>query len=282
VTEARPTRDAVAVAAAGGARVPTSLAAFFAKLAALPGVLAVKLGGSRARAAERPDSDWDLGLYYRGSARPVDPDDLRALGQPGHVVAIGEWGPLMNGGAWLAVDGQRVDVLYRDLDVVESRLAEAEQGRFEILHVPGYLAGAPSYLLLAELALGRVLHGTELPRPEFPGTLRVAAARRWRAEARFSLDYADLYAQREARAECLAMLVRASLAAAHARLADRGEWATNEKRLLERAGLVAPGEALAISPLEAACAETRSRLALGPPEWAGALDATPRRGPDEA
>lgn len=35
-------------------------------LAALPAVKAVTLGGSRAQGTERPDSDWDLAVYYEG------------------------------------------------------------------------------------------------------------------------------------------------------------------------------------------------------------------------
>jgi len=60
--------------------------AFTDRLAEIPGVLAVALGGSRARGAERPDSDWDLALYYRGT---MDPGDVRALGYEGTVVAPG-------------------------------------------------------------------------------------------------------------------------------------------------------------------------------------------------
>jgi predicted nucleotidyltransferase len=52
------------------------------RLAALPTVRAVALGGSRAEGTHRPDRDWDLAVYYRG---PFDPDDLRALGWPGEV-----------------------------------------------------------------------------------------------------------------------------------------------------------------------------------------------------
>jgi len=235
---------------------------FFAQLATLPGVLAVKLGGSRARGEERPDSDWDVGLYYRESLRALDPADLRALGQPGEVVEIGDWGPVMNGGAWLQVDGQRVDVLYRDLDAIEQRIAEAQRGHFDILHLPGYLANVPTYMVLGELAHGRVLHGIELPRPEFPPALRERAARRWRSEADFALMYAGTYATRAARAECLAMLTRAALAAAHSRLAARGEWALNEKRLLVRAGLGELGEMFAGAvDLVELCARVRALCA---------------------
>jgi hypothetical protein len=36
------------------------------QLAAVGGVVAVALGGSRARGTHRPDSGYDLGLYHRG------------------------------------------------------------------------------------------------------------------------------------------------------------------------------------------------------------------------
>lgn len=35
-------------------------------LTALPTVRAVTLGGSRTQGTQRPDSDWDLAIYYRG------------------------------------------------------------------------------------------------------------------------------------------------------------------------------------------------------------------------
>jgi predicted nucleotidyltransferase len=40
------------------------------RLAGLPGVRAVALGGSRAAGTPRPDSDWDFAVYYRGSFDP--------------------------------------------------------------------------------------------------------------------------------------------------------------------------------------------------------------------
>ena len=95
----------------------------------VPGVIAVTLGGSRARGTARPDSDWDIGLYYRGD---IDTAAIRELGYTGHVTEPGEWGRIVNGGAWLEIDVERVDLLYRDLDVVEHWIAEADAGRFEI------------------------------------------------------------------------------------------------------------------------------------------------------
>jgi predicted nucleotidyltransferase len=214
------------------------------RLAAVPGVLAVTLGGSRARGTETAGSDWDFGLYYRGR---LDADDIRALGFPGEVVEPGAWGRLVNGGAWLTVDGERVDLLYRDLDVVERWVAEADAGRYEVDDVEGYVAGMPTYVLAGELALARVLAG-ELARPPFSDALREAAPPRWRASAAFSVSVAADAAKRADTAHCAGLLTRAALASAHAVLCEQAEWALNEKLLLRRAGvehvkpiLAAPG-----------------------------------------
>lgn len=204
-------------------------------LSGLPGVEAVALGGSRARGTHRPDSDWDFALYYRGA---FDPDDLRALGLPGSVSDLGEWGGgVFNGGAWLTVQGRQADVHYRDLDVVSHELAEAEKGRFRWEPLAFHLAGIPSYLVVAELALNRVLRG-ELPRPEYPELLRENAPKFWRASAARTLDYAKSAYVRHGRvAETAASVGVAAMQAGHAVLAARGEWVTNEKTLLERAEL---------------------------------------------
>jgi predicted nucleotidyltransferase len=206
------------------------------RLATLPTVQAVALGGSRAQGTHTPDSDWDLALYYRG---PFDPDDLRALGWEGEVSEVGGWGGgVFNGGAWLTVDGRRVDVHYRDLDVVEHELAEAEQGRFRVEPLLFHLAGIPTYLIVAELAVNQVLRG-RLPRPaSYPDALRRTAPERWYGTAHATLGYAKANHAPHARlTEVAGALATAAVQAGHAVLAARGEWVTNEKRLLERAGL---------------------------------------------
>jgi len=206
------------------------------RLAALPTVQAVALGGSRAQGTHRPDSDWDLAVYYRG---PFDPDDLRAIGWEGEVSEVGGWGGgVFNGGAWLTIDGRRVDVHYRDLAVVEHELAEAEEGRFRVEPLMFHLAGIPSYLVVAELAINRVLRG-ELPRPAvYPEKLRTCAADHWRGTALATLAYAKAnHAPAGRLTETAGAIATAAAQMGHAVLAARGEWVTNEKRLLERAGL---------------------------------------------
>jgi predicted nucleotidyltransferase len=214
-------------------------------LAGLPGVIAVALGGSRVQGTWRHDSDWDLAIYYRDA---FDLETLRAIGWPGEVSEVGGWGGgVFNGGAWLHIDGRPVDVHYRDLNVVEHELAEAAAGRFRIEPLLFHLAGVPSYLVVAELAIARVLRG-ELPRPDYPAALRRSAPQVWWGNAELVFEYARVNHARHGRlAACAGLVTVATSQAAHAVLAARGEWVTNEKTLLDRAGLAELDELVAVA-----------------------------------
>ncbi len=210
------------------------------RLAQIPGVEVVTLGGSRAAGTARAHSDWDFGLYYRTT---IDPEDVRALGFAGEVFAPGEWGTVPNGGAWLEVDGTRVDLVYRDLATVEEWTADAQAGRFRVFREVGYVAGAPTYSYAAELAINRHLIGA-LPRPAFSAALRTRAPEFWHRLAIGGLKFAESHAHRDDAVACAGNLAVATLATAHARMCARGEWYLNEKDLLSRAGLEAVQPAL--------------------------------------
>ncbi|MFJ6014960.1 nucleotidyltransferase domain-containing protein [Streptomyces sp. NPDC092952] len=187
------TSDPRAVSAPAPAPVPPArIAAMASGLAAVPGVRAVALGGSRARGAHRPDSDWDLGVYYRGAP---DTAALAALasgfqGSPVEVAGPGGWGPWVDGGAWLRVDGVQVDWILRDLDRVEAVWADCREGRYEVGVQPGHPLGFWSPAYPGEVALGRVLadpHGELTPLREetlrYPEPLRTAlVAAAWEAD----------------------------------------------------------------------------------------------------
>ncbi|MEP7025249.1 MAG: nucleotidyltransferase domain-containing protein [Actinomycetota bacterium] len=236
-----------------------------AQLAAIPGVVAVTLGGSRATNTAVEGSDWDFGLYYRDR---LDPADIVALGWPGQVFAPGDWGRIVNGGAWLTVDGTKVDLIYRDLDEVLRWTAATRQGHFEIQREVGYVAGIATYVLAGELALGRVLAG-DLPRPEFPQRLRETAPVAWSRLAAGALRFAEVHAGRQDRIACLANLCQAVLATAQGRLAAAGEWALNEKRLVERAGLGGVQDQLGQPEQDLAIlvSGVRASLGLRDPVW---------------
>ncbi|WP_328301137.1 nucleotidyltransferase domain-containing protein [Streptomyces sp. NBC_00435] len=125
------------------------------RLAGVPGVSGVMLGGSRARGEHRPESDWDLGVYYRGS---IDLAALGALAGPDvEVAGPGGWGPWVNGGAWLRVGGVAVDWILRDLDRVERVWEDCLEGRYEVGVQPGHPLGFWSPCYPGEVALGQVL-----------------------------------------------------------------------------------------------------------------------------
>jgi len=202
-------------------------------LFSLPGVEAVALGGSRAQGANRPDSDWDVAVYYRHG---FDPQTVRDIGWPGQLSEIGGWGRVFNGGGKLTVQDALIDVHYRDLDLIDEVHKTAVRGEFTIEPLLFHQAGLPSYILLAELGINRTLRGT-LPVWEYPSALREAAPGLWWSNAVHTLEYADGHARHGRVAQCAGLISEAACHAAHAILAHRGEWVTNEKQLLDKAGL---------------------------------------------
>lgn len=225
--------------------VPARVLATADRLAWIPGVVAVVLGGSRAIGAHRPDSDVDLGLYYRA---PLDIGALRALaaevGDP--VLGLSEpggWGPWVNGGAWLVQDGTRVDWIYRDLDRVTAIWAACRAGRYEVGVQAGHPLGYYSHAYAGEVALCRVLAdptgelaGLRAAAQRYPDALADAlVAAVWEPE--LLLHGAAGHGAAEADAFFAAgCLFRAIGVLAHALHGHHRRWVTTEKRLIDTAG----------------------------------------------
>ncbi|MFJ4918765.1 nucleotidyltransferase domain-containing protein [Streptomyces sp. NPDC088725] len=214
-----------------------------AQLTGVPGVRAVALGGSRARGAGRPDSDWDLGVYYRGA---VDTEELAALaaevtGTTVEVAGPGGWGPWVDGGAWLSVGGVAVDWILRDLDRVERVWAQCVEGRYEVGTQPGHPLGFWSPAYAGEVALCRVLadpageltalRAKALTYPERLRTALVAAA--WEAE--FTVACARKVVGAGDSLYVSLCLSRAFGVLAQALLAHHRVWCLNEKGALAAA-----------------------------------------------
>ncbi len=104
-----------------------------AALIAVRGVLAIGLGGSFARGTQRPDSDLDVGLYYSEGA-PFAIDGIRhvaeriAVAKP-VVTDFYEWGPWVNGGAWIPTRAGKLDFLYRNVEQVRRAIVDARAGK---------------------------------------------------------------------------------------------------------------------------------------------------------
>lgn len=118
---------------------------------------------------------------------------------------------------------------------MEHQLAEAQAGRFRIERLLFHLAGIPTYIVAAELALNRVLRGT-LPRPGYPPALRATAPPDWPTPAPSWITLAPRTPGGHL-ADTGGAIATAACQAAHAVLAERGQCVTNEKALSDRAGL---------------------------------------------
>lgn len=134
------------------------------RLQLVQGIVAIALGGSRARGNPTPKSDVDLGIYYNSE----HPPDLIALNhlaselddnhRANLITPIGEWGKWINGGGWLKVEGVPVDFLYRDLAQVNCVIDDCHAGRITIDYQPGHPHGFVSSIYMGEVAIGLPLH----------------------------------------------------------------------------------------------------------------------------
>ena len=253
------------------------LAEMATRLAEVEGVEAVLLGGSRARGEHLPGSDYDLGLYYRP---PLDVAALARLAREvtGHAVEVtepGGWGPWVDGGAWLTVDGVRVDWIYRDIDRVRRAWTDARAGRFAFHRQPGHQLGVPDFAYVGEVALGVVLTDltsevTDLraAAQDYPPALSAAlVAGLW--EPTFELAGARKATPRGDTVYVACVIAHALLVCAHALHGRAGRWLISEK------GAIAGADRLAIAPPDFAtrCQAVLGGLGTRPHELAAAIDA---------
>jgi len=135
-----------------------------ARLGSVTRIEAIALGGSRARGTADRHSDIDLGIYY-DSRRPFrissldraarDLDDRKRTGL---LTPLGAWGPGVDGGGWLQIDGWHVDFLYRDLVAVRRTIEDCRAGRISAAYQLGHPMGFHSQIYPGEIRCCIPLH----------------------------------------------------------------------------------------------------------------------------
>ena len=218
-------------------------------LAAVPGVAAVALGGSRATGAAQAASDYDIGLYFNetvGLDVPRLLEVVRGLvDEPAaaHVTEVGGWGPWIVGGGWLEIAGKKVDLLYRPIESVETVIRACREGRVSMDYQPGHPHGFCSAIWMGEVALCRSLVDAEgalaalkaMTCP-YPDKLREAVIRLFQWEILFAIENARTAVAREDQAYIGGCAFRSLACAAQVLFALNRRYLINEKGALGAAG----------------------------------------------
>jgi hypothetical protein len=217
-------------------------------LASVPGIAAVALGGSRARGTATHASDTDIGLYYRRGREPTAKALREALGglidnpDAAVVTEVGEWGPWIVGGAWLSIDGRKVDLLYRCVESVEFVIRACRGGEVTMGYQPGHPHGFCSAIWAGEVALCRPLHDPEMELASlktitqpYPHALGEALIRRFQWEVLFSIENGRLAISHGDRTHLAGCAYRALACVGQVLFALNRRYLINEKGALEEA-----------------------------------------------
>jgi hypothetical protein len=254
------------------------------ELSALPGIVGIALGGSRARGTADAESDIDIGLYYDPDRRPAFDRLVAAFtslddrGRPDGYGEYGEWGPWINGGAWLRVADWKTDILLRDARLVADVVRECAEGEPKIYYQVGHPHGFCTVIYAGEVHHNRALHDPDgvladlraLTDP-YPEPLADALIRQFGWEAEFALQAAAGSARRGDLAYVSGSAFRSIACLNQVIFAVNGRYLLNEKSAVAEASAMPKAPAGYRARVEAALALVTSG-GDGPVRALAALD----------
>lgn len=216
----------------------------------VPGIAAVVLGGSRATGTAGPQSDVDIGVYYRKDSLDLTALDIAATAldqehRGGLVAGPGGWGNWVDGGAWLTMDGLPVDLILRDIDRVRKAVEDCTQGRVTAHYQPGHPHAFLNAMYMGELSVCRLLwdptgHLAALQartRP-YPPKMKEAILGAYLFEGGFSHMLAQKNIANDDPYYVSAHVVRAVSALNQALFALNEMYCLNEKKAVRRIGTI--------------------------------------------
>ncbi len=248
------------------------------RLAEVPGVVGIVLGGSRARGAANAASDYDIGLYY-GTDEPLDTDrllnvagDLVDDSNEAAITPVGGWGPRIVGGGWLSIEGQKVDLLYRGVEPVRAVISDCRAGQISMDYQPGHPHGFCSAIWMGEVALCQPLHDPlgviaelKASTSPYPDKLREALLKKFRWEVLFSIENGEIAIARGEQTHIAGCVYRALCCIGQVLFALNRRYLINEKGALAEAAKLSctiPGLADRTSQVWAAIGKSELAIAL--------------------
>src|SRR4030095_5862114 len=171
-------------------------------------IVAIVLGGSYATNSASENSDLDIGIYY-SERNPFKIEEIRsiarkyAINDP-TVTDFYEWGPWVNGGAWIETASGKVDFLYKNIEQVKSTLEKAERGEWE-----NHFEQQPPFGFSSVFYLGETKCCIPLPDPKgvianlkeqvetYPPKLKETIIQYSLWSAEFTIWHAELFCMRQ-------------------------------------------------------------------------------------
>ena len=224
------------------------LARIVPRLAEVPGIAGIVLGGSRARGTATAASDYDIGLYY-GPHEPLDTARLLEIAKElvddptaAAITPVGGWGPRIVGGGWLNVGGQKVDLLYRGVEPVRAVFSACRAGQVSMDYQPGHPHGFCSAIWMGEVALCVPLHDPNGAIAElkaattpYPDALRDALLKMFLWKILFSIENGEIAVARGEQTHIAGCTYRALCCIGQVLFALNRRYLINEKGALAEA-----------------------------------------------
>ncbi len=212
----------------------------------ISGIDAIVLGGSRATGTSNKDSDIDIGIYYdeelfdlstfRQKTVILDDEHRTNL-----ITNPGDWGPWINGGGWLIVDGIAVDILFRNSRKVIQVIDDCINGKITIDYQCGHPFGFVSSIYMGEVAYCKILSNNNNIISDqkervvkLPGNYRKAVIEKFLWECDFSLQCGKKAITKEDVIYAGGSLFRSVVSLLQVLFAINGMYMLNEKGSLNR------------------------------------------------
>ncbi len=128
----------------------------------ISGIDAIVLGGSYATGTATKESDIDIGIYYDEANFDISTFKQKAtLLDDEHrnniITNPGDWGPWINGGGWLQINGIAVDILFRNSRKVITVIEDCIDGKISIDYQCGHPFGFVNSIYIGEVVYCRIL-----------------------------------------------------------------------------------------------------------------------------